>query len=93
MYEITYNETKMGFSVIKDEYGQNAIVSSIKNEFNKEKGLKIGSIIVNINGTNVEGWSHSKILNQVSSIHTTPSVIVFKKVNFIHARIRTFLKS
>ena len=70
----------MGFSVIMDPHGKNAIVSSIQNKDNEKVGLKIASRIVEIHGTNVEGWQHRKILDKIQQQKTRPFFIVFREV-------------
>jgi len=64
-YEVTWNSKPLGFSIIMDTEGKNAYVSSIQNEKNKEKGVKLASQIIMVNKDNVEGMRHQDILQKI----------------------------
>ena len=80
--EISFTEDKMGFSVIMNSYGKDAIVSKIVDRKLTDLGLIIGMRIVEIDGVNVEGWRHKRILDKIQSQETRPFCIAFKKVKF-----------
>lgn len=63
--------------------GNNAIVSTIFNPNLPDLGLIIGLRIVAVDGTNVEGWQHRKILDKIASQTKIPICLAFKKVKFI----------
>ena len=74
------NEDNIGFAVSMDSDARNAIVTKIENKENKSRGLQIGSRIVEINGTNIQGWKHKNIIEKIEKEKTRPLCIVFKQV-------------
>jgi hypothetical protein len=78
LYEITFTERPLGFSVIMDTRGNNAIVSSIQTDQNDELGLKIASRMYEVNGKRVDGLKHKQILSIIASCEC-PFFIVFKE--------------
>eukprot|EP01083_Nonionella_stella_P033921 92806_1 len=84
LYEITFNQRPLAFSVIKDIHGKNAVISSIQNHENIEKGMKIGSKIHEINGQMVTRIAeHKKILKLVGQ-EACPFYIVFREPKSIY---------
>ena len=80
--EIIFTHEKLGFSVIMNSHGKNAIVSKISDRNTEDLGLVIGLRIVEIDGINVEEWQHRKILDKIKNQETRPFCIAFKKVKF-----------
>eukprot|EP01084_Bolivina_argentea_P249280 417229_1 len=78
LYEITFNERPLGFSVTMDKRGNNAIVSRILNENNKQLGMKVASEIYAVNGKRIYGQKHQHILPLLAQT-PTPFMIVFKE--------------
>jgi len=78
LYEITFTERPLGFSVIMDTRGKNAIVSSVQNESNEKMGLKVASRIYNVNGKCVEGMKYKDILKLISN-QQLPFFVVFRQ--------------
>ena len=78
--DIVFTKHYLGFSVIKSHDGKNAIVAMITNRNVTNLGLVIGLRIVEIQGTNVEGWKHEEILHKISNTMERPLFMTFKKV-------------
>jgi len=78
LYEITFNQRPLGFSVIMDTRGKNAIVSSIQDETNGQLGMKIASRVYEINGKRVDDMKHKEILKLMAQ-QPTPFYVVFKE--------------
>jgi len=78
LYEITFNERPLGFSVIMDTRGKNAIVSSIQDDANGQLGMKLASRIYEINGKRVDDQKHKDILKLMAQ-QPTPFYVVFKE--------------
>jgi len=78
LYEITFNERPLGFSVIMDTRGKNAIVSSIQDENNLKLGMKVASRMYEVNGKRVDDLKHKDILKTISS-QSTPFYVVFRE--------------
>eukprot|EP01084_Bolivina_argentea_P249282 417231_1 len=78
LYEITFDERPLGFSVTMDKRGNNAIVSRIVNDNNHRLGMKIASKVYAINGKHVFGQKYHNILKLLSKI-PTPFVVLFKE--------------
>jgi len=78
-YEVTWASKPLGFSIIMDTDGLNAYVSSIQNEANKKKGVRLASQIVKVNDDDVEGLKHQVILHKIIRA-TTPITLVFKSL-------------
>lgn len=83
LYEITFNQRPLGFSVIMDTRGKNAIVSSIQDDTNGKLGMKVASRIYEINGKRVDDLKHKDILKLMAQ-QPTPFYVVFKEVNIAH---------
>ena len=79
LYEITFNQRPLGFSVIMDTRGKNAIVSSIQDDTNEKLGMKVASRIYEINGKRVDDLKHKDILKLMAQ-QPTPFYVVFKEV-------------
>ena len=79
LYEITFNERPLGFSVIMDTRGKNAIVSSIQDDTNEQLGMKLASRVYEINGKRVDDQKHKDILKLMAQ-QPTPFYVVFKEV-------------
>jgi len=77
-YEITFNQRPLGFSVIMDTRGKNAIVSSVQDESNEKLGMKVASRVYEINGKRVDDLKHKEILKILAS-QATPFYVVFKE--------------
>jgi len=78
-YEVTWESKPLGFSIIMDTEGKNAYVSSIQNETNKKKGVKLASQIIQVNGDNVEGERHQDILHKIIKA-TSPIKLKFRSM-------------
>jgi len=78
LYEITFNQRPLGFSVIMDTRGKNAIVSSVQDETNGKLGMKIASRVYEINGKRVDDMKHKEILKLMAQ-QPTPFYVVFKE--------------
>lgn len=78
LYEITFNQRPLGFSVIMDTRGKNAIVSSIQDETNEQLGMKIASRVYEINGKRVDDMKHKDILKLMAQ-QPAPFYVVFKE--------------
>lgn len=83
LYEITFNQRPLGFSVIMDTRGKNAIVSSIQDDTNGKLGMKVASRIYEINGKRVDDLKHKDILKLMAQ-QPTPFYVVFKEVNIAY---------
>ena len=83
LYEITFNQRPLGFSVIMDTRGKNAIVSSIQDDTNGKLGMKVASRIYEINGKRVDDLKHKDILKLMAQ-QPTPFYVVFKEVNIYY---------
>ena len=79
LYEISFLQRPLGFSVIMDPQGKNAIVSSIQDKVKIRLGMKLASKLHEVNGKRVDGMKHKDILKLVAQ-QLTPFHIVFKKV-------------
>ena len=79
----TTDHLDFGFSVIQNDDGKNAIVSKITNRNVANLGLVVGLRIVEVQGTNVEGWKHRKILDKIGKMYERPLFMTFKKVKCI----------
>lgn len=66
-YVLEWKKKPLGFSIVMDTTGNNAYVSSIQKKSNVEKGLKLAAQIISVNGIDVKGQTHSKILEQIKS--------------------------
>lgn len=77
--------------MIADPDGNNAIVSSIQNQENEKRGLKLSSRIVEIDGTNVEGWQHRKILEKIGMHKGRPLFMLFKEVWCYYGELHLYL--
>ena len=82
LYELTFNQRPLGFSVIMDTRGKNAIVSSIQDDQNQNLGMKVASRVYEINGKRVDDLKHREILKLMSS-QQCPFYVVFKEVYII----------
>lgn len=80
-YEITWESKPLGFSIVMDTTGRNAYVSSIQNQKNLERGLKLAAQIIAINGVDVKQQKHAKILDQIKKA-TLPMVLKFQPRSF-----------
>jgi len=80
-YEIEWAAKPLGFSIVMDTTGKNAYVSSIQKESNKQKGLKLAAQIIKINGEQVKGADHKKILEKIKKA-TLPIRLVFQPRSF-----------
>jgi len=78
LYEITFNERPLGFSVIMDTRGKNAIVSSIQDPNNEKLGMKIASRMYEVNGKRVDDIKHKDILKMIGTAEV-PFYIVFRE--------------
>jgi len=67
VYTIKWDKKPLGFSIVMDTTGKNAYVSSIQNEANRKKGLKLAAQIVAINGDNQRDRKHTDILQSIKS--------------------------
>lgn len=67
VYTIKWQSKPLGFSIVMDTTGKNAYVSSIQNEANRQKGLKLAAQIVAINGANQRDRKHTDILNSIKT--------------------------
>lgn len=80
-YEIIWDTKPLGFSIVMDTTGRNAYVSSIQKKENLQKGLKLAAQIIAINGTNVKGMKHQKILENIKGA-SLPMTLVFQPRSF-----------
>jgi len=78
LYEITFNQRPLGFSVIMDTRGKNAIVSSVQDDTNQKLGMKVASRVYEINGKRVDDLKHKDILKLMAQ-QPTPFYVVFKE--------------
>ena len=78
LYAIPYNDKPLGFSIIEDKNGTNAIVYNIFDELNKGLGLEVGSIIYEISGKRVDGYESQNIIKKLEE-KPVPFYIVFKE--------------
>jgi len=78
LYEITFIARPLGFSVIMDTRGKNAIVSSIQDPNNTKTGMKMASRMYEVNGKRVDNLNHKEILDILTSCEC-PFYIVFKE--------------
>jgi len=65
VYSITWQKKPLGFSIVMDTTGKNAYVSSIQNNLNVSKGLKLAAQIIEINGKNQKDKKHADILTAI----------------------------
>jgi len=65
VYTITWQKKPLGFSIVMDTTGKNAYVSSIQNNLNVSKGLKLAAQIIEINGANQKDKKHADILTAI----------------------------
>jgi len=77
LYEITFNERPLGFSVIMDTRGKNAIVSTVQNENNAKAGMKVASRIYDVNGKFVYDMKYKDILKIIGE-QQLPFYIIFR---------------
>eukprot|EP01084_Bolivina_argentea_P046819 86233_1 len=78
LYKITFNKRPLGFCVIKSKDGKNAIVSTIENDENINKGLQMSSYIYQISKKRVYNTNYKQILTEIAK-QQTPFHIVFKQ--------------
>eukprot|EP01083_Nonionella_stella_P043845 118332_1 len=78
LYEISFDERPLGFSVIKGDNGKNAIISTIQNHQNVQKGMKIASSIYDINGKRVYDAHYGHILKEFAQ-QKTPFYVTFRE--------------
>ena len=81
LYEIIFKQRPLGFSVIMDTRGKNAIVSSVQDETNGKLGVKIASRVYEINGKRVDDMKHKVILKLMAQ-QPTPFYVVFKESGY-----------
>jgi len=80
-YEIVWEAKPLGFSIVMDTTGRNAYVSSIQKKENLAKGLKLAAQIIEINGDNVKGMKHQRILEKIKGA-VLPIRLVFQPRSF-----------
>lgn len=90
LYEITFNQRPLGFSVIMDTRGKNAIVSSVQDENNDKLGMKVASRIYEINGKRVDDLKHKDILKLMAAA-PCPFYVVFKEVCCCFLRLYVYI--
>eukprot|EP01084_Bolivina_argentea_P148689 259915_1 len=78
VYAILYTNRPLGFSVIMDVNGNNAIIATIQDTNNYKSGMKIASRIIAINNQNVSGVTHKDILTALF-LTKLPFYIIFQK--------------
>ena len=81
IYIITFQCRPLGFSCIMDSQKKNVIVSSIQEDDNIKKGMKVASRIFAVNEDVVIDMKHREILKKLAKF-PTPLKIVFLKVCF-----------
>ena len=79
MYECSFNQRPIGFSVIKDNDGKNAIISSVQDDSNRTGPLKVGSRIQEVHHKRVVNMQHKEILKIIAR-QPTPFYVVLKEV-------------
>ena len=84
MYIIQYNSRPFGFSGIMDFQGKNVIISSIQEETNIERGMKVASRLYAIDDTIVMDLKHKKILKLMVAAKM-PVRLAFLKVFILHS--------
>jgi len=81
VYEITWDKKPLGFSIVMDTTGKNAYVSSIQNNHNVKKGLKLAAQIIEINGNNQKDKKHADILTAIKGAQL-PITLKFQPRSF-----------
>lgn len=81
VYEITWREKPLGFSIVMDTSGKNAYVSSIQRAPNVQKGLKLAAQIIKVNGVGVKDMMHSDILTKIKQAKL-PMTLTFQPRSF-----------
>jgi len=81
VYTITWQKKPLGFSIVMDTTGKNAYVSSIQNNTNVSKGLKLAAQIIEINGTNQKDKKHADILTAIKGAQL-PITLKFQPRSF-----------
>lgn len=74
---IEFSAKPLGFTVVMDNRETNAKVSKVTQD-NVKQGVKIGSLIVAVNGQYVYGWQHKAIINVINN-SKFPIRITFRK--------------
>lgn len=91
LYEITFHERPLGFSVIMDTRGKNAIVSSVQDDNNKSLGMKVASRMYEVNGKRVDDLKHKEILKLISACEC-PFYVVFRETRRKNKRLAKLQK-
>eukprot|EP01084_Bolivina_argentea_P107621 192412_1 len=94
LYKIQFDKTQLGFSVISDNCGKNAVICRVKDELLKDK-LFIASIVYDINGLRMDDDQHEQILDTIiTSKAKPPFSITFKKPkrnDFLFQHVQVYL--
>jgi len=80
-YSVKWESKPLGFSIVMDTSGKNAYVSSVQNQDNFKKGLKLASQIISINDVDVVDKPHVSILGEIKGAQT-PITLVFRQRKF-----------
>jgi len=78
LVECDFLQRPLGFSVVMDAMGKNAVVSSIQQESLKKNGLTKGSRLMKINDLHVEHMKHQDIIDIILD-HKCPFTMTFRK--------------
>jgi len=81
VYAIKWEKKPLGFSIVMDTTGKNAYVSSIQNNLNVSKGLKLAAQIIEINGKNQKDKKHADILTAIKGAQL-PITLKFQPRSF-----------
>ena len=79
MYEITFDKRPLGFSVIGDKKGKNAIIASIQDTKLSKMGVTLASMVHGVNGIQCRGMRHNKILKILTNAQC-PFLVTFQAV-------------
>merc|ERR1719204_667006 len=76
-YEITFEAKPFGFSIIEDEYGENAFIDGIQKDWLEEQGLRMNSQVMEIDGVDVVSMQYGDIIDTMRAAQL-PCIIRFR---------------
>jgi len=76
-YDIVFQAKPFGFSIIEDEYGDNAYIDGVQKDWLDEQGLRMNSQVLEIDGVDVIGMQYGDIIDTMRGAQL-PCVIRFR---------------
>lgn len=70
IYNITFEKKPLGFTIWKDSSGRNAKVIRIDSAEAGKSGVRLGSRLIKVGGTDVENFKHQDILDAIKAAPT-----------------------